>query len=488
MLPREQVLDVCAGYSAVDWWVHRDIPGDRLANARATWRGPPNGDVIAFLDSTVFGSGKEGLAVLADGIVWHSGNASKAQWACAWGDIGTVPIRPAGTLLQIGRGALNTAGMQMKAADLAGCLRQLQQLAVAAGAPLAPAFTPDGGAFPATGEAFDDAGELRALLESLGGDWLFAAPHVPPRKERGARENMGIPPSEPVLALADSTIFGSGRDRLVVAAGGIYWRNSIVGGSDTGRMTWDAFARARVMRATEFTILGERDWVNPPATHGEDLERLLLHLQWWARARMSPGQRGEALAAAGEAEPGPHGARVGQAVASFVPPPAHVAAPGVLWHLAVSGAQYGPYGADVIGIMAASGQVDPDACLAWTEGMSAWTPLRQVPALAALMGPPPTPIAPPVASPAPVPTLVAQSATADAPVDVNNAPLEDLLALPGMTRMNAERVVQERAARGGFADADQLGQLLGLQPHQVQRLRAMVTFGRVAARARTLDL
>jgi DNA uptake protein ComE-like DNA-binding protein len=72
-------------------------------------------------------------------------------------------------------------------------------------------------------------------------------------------------------------------------------------------------------------------------------------------------------------------------------------------------------------------------------------------------------------------------------VDVNNAPLEDLLALPGMTRARAERVVQERGARGGFTDVDQLGQLLGLQPHQVQRLRPRVTFGRVAPRARMVD-
>ncbi|HEX6042435.1 GYF domain-containing protein, partial [Longimicrobium sp.] len=344
--------------------------------------------------------------------------------------------------------------------------------------------------------------ELRALLESLGGDWLFAAPDVPPRKERGARESMGIAPDETVLALADSTIFGSGRDGLVIGAGGIYWQNSIVGGSDNGRLSWDAFARVRAMRATDLTILGERDWVNPPATHGEDVERLLLHLQWWARARMSPGQRREAIAAAGEAEPGLPGAARQTAGASFVSPPASGAAPGVTWHLAIHGAQYGPYEANMIGIMAASGQIDPEACLAWTEGMAAWTPLRQVPALAALVGPTPAPAAPPpiqapaYAASAPAPTYAApaqpQAATpdttaADALIDVNNAPLEELLALPGMTRANAERVVRERGTRGGFADADQLGQLLGLQPHHVQRLRMMVTFGRVAPRARTLD-
>lgn len=481
MLSREQILDVCAGYAATDWWVHRSIPVDRLDNARETWRRPPHGDVIAFADSTTMGSGKEGLAVLADGIVWHSGAASKERCEYTWSELATVPIRTAGHLLQIGRGALNTAGLGMKRADLAACLRALQQMAIAAGAPLATAFTPDGGPFPASGEAFDDADELRALLETLGGDWLFAAPNVPPRKERGAREDMGIPADESVLALADATVFGSGRDGLVVGTRGIYWRNAIVGGSDNGRMPWEALARARVMRATDLTILNEQDWVNPPATHGDDVERLLLHLQWWARARMSPAERAAALAAAGEAEPGVHVAARHPAASTSR---TGTTMPNAMWHLAIQGQQYGPYEADMVGIMAMSGQIDPDACHAWTEGMPGWLPLRQVPALAALVGPPPVPAGyAPAVSPAPSQA----AASAEQPVDVNNAPLEDLLALPGMTRARAERVVQERGTRGGFTDVDQLGQLLGLQPHQVQRLRPRVTFGRVAPRARMVD-
>jgi hypothetical protein len=485
VLSREQVLDVCAGYAGPDWWVHGSIPQDRLGNARDTWRRPPHGDVIAFADTTVSASGKEGLAVLPEGIVWHSGNASKERWEYTWSELAGVPIRYAGYLLQIGRGALNTAGLGMKRADLADCLRALQQMVIAAGAALAPAFTPDGGPFPASGETFDDAEQLRSLLETLGGDWLYAAPNVPRRKERGAREDMGIPPDESVLALADATIFGSGRDGLVVGTRGIYWRNAIVGGSDNGRMPWETLARVRVMRATDLTILNEEDWVNPPATHGEDVERLLLHLQWWARARMAPAERAEALAAAGEAEPGVRGAAPHPAASA---PQTGTTMPNAMWHLAIQGQQYGPYEADMIGIMAMSGQIDPDACHAWTEGMAAWMPLRQVPALAALIGPPPVPAAhAPAASPAPVSARAAPAAMAEEPVDVNNAPLEDLLVLPGMTRARAERVVQERGTRGGFTDVDQLGQVLGLQPHQVQRLRPRVTFGRVAPRARTVD-
>lgn len=472
MLTRQQVQGVCARYTASDWWVDRDLPADRLANARQAWRRPPGDDVIAFLDATVFGSGKEGLAVLPDGIVWHSGGASKERCEYTWRELATVPVRACGSLMQIGRGALSLAGAQMKREDLAACLRELQRLALAAGAQRAPAYAPEGRGFPAAGEDFADAAEMRALLAGFAGSWLHASPDIPARKERGAREAMRIPPDEGVLALVDATVFGSGKDGLVIGTRGIYWRNNIVGGSDNGRMTWDALARARVMRATDLTILGERDWVNPPANQGENVERLLLSVQWWARARMTPAQRAEVLAFAGEGEPVPGAA---PAVAADPWVPESSPRTGARWHLAVDGQSFGPYETSMIGIMSAARQIDPDACHAWTEGMAAWTPLRQVPELAAVVGPP-------------RPAAATADADAEEPVDINHAPLDDLLLLPGMTRAGAELLLRERAARGGFADAEQVGQLLGLQPHQVQRLRARSTFGRpTPPRGRTVD-
>lgn len=149
------------------------------------------------------------------------------------------------------------------------------------------------------------------------------------------------------------------------------------------------------------------------------------------------------------------------------------------WFLALNGQQFGPYPRSMVGEMIAAGQVRPDACHAWAEGMPGWLPLTQVPELAPLAAPPASTIAPPppVAPPA-----------EQERVDVNTAEADDLLVLPGMTLALAARLVHERQVRGGFRDVEQVGQALRLQPHQVERIRDRVTFGRIAASsARVVD-
>ncbi len=483
MLSRQQIRDLCAACAGDAWWVEPGIPANRLANAREVWRQPP-GDVIAFADATALRSGKEGLAVTPEGLVWEGGAYNQAgRCSYGWAELAGVPIRTCGRLLQIGSGALFTGAIPGDADPLVTCLRQLQQAARAAGAALAPAHVPEGRAFAAAGQPPAGAAELQSLLESLAGDWLHLAPNIPERKARNAREALRIPADEGLLALADTTVFRSGKDGLAIATRGIYWNNSFLhGGNENGRLTWEALARTRVMLASGLVMLGGNDWIKPDSGKDAETERLVLGVQWWARARMGPEQRQAALAAAGEQEP--------QLVL------APVLDDDPRWHLAVDGQSFGPYDTTRIGLMAAAGQVDPDTAHAWTEGMPAWMPLRQVPQLAAVLpsAPPPAPVAPPAPAPAPGtapsadphPTL--RPATEQARIDVNHAPLEDLLLLPGVDRARAERIVQERAARGGFGDADQLGQALGLRPHQLARMKGMATFGRVAAaRGRLVD-
>ena len=64
------------------------------------------------------------------------------------------------------------------------------------------------------------------------------------------------------------------------------------------------------------------------------------------------------------------------------------------WHLAVDGQTRGPYTAQQLGQALAAGQINPQT-LVWSAGLSGWQPLSQTPQLAAVMGPPPAPPAPP---------------------------------------------------------------------------------------------
>jgi hypothetical protein len=488
MLDPKQIREVCAAYTARDWWVHRDIPADRLKTARESWKVPPEGAVVAFLDATVFGSGKTGLAVMEEGVAWNSGITGQRHWWYPWEEFGAPVLRLLGPDVQIGRGVLQAAGAQMKRDDLLACLRRLQELARAAGAPSAVAFVPEGFAFPAAGQPPAGAEELKRLMDELGGTWLRAAPDIPPKKERNAREAMRIPPGETVIALADATIFGSAKAGFAVGRNGIYWHNSIVGGNDRGWLAWSELARLRVSRAAALVSFSETDWINPAAGHEDATELFLLGLQWWARARMAPEPRRAVIHAAGEVETAP-------------PPP--LSAPGkgaAVWHLAANGQQFGPYDAGTVATMAAAGQVDAATSFAWSAGMPEWLPLARVTELASLLAPPPPPVpaAPPISPAATPPPAVVDTGAVTAAavqreedegrVDVNAATVQDLLVLPGVTAQAAQRLIDERQARGGFRDVEQIGELLRLPPHRVEQMRAMVSFGRAAApRGRVVD-
>lgn len=69
------------------------------------------------------------------------------------------------------------------------------------------------------------------------------------------------------------------------------------------------------------------------------------------------------------------------------------------FHVAVNGQQAGPYTVPQLQQAVAAGQIDGQTVV-WTNGMAAWTPASQVPALAALFAAPP-PLPP--AAPPPVP-------------------------------------------------------------------------------------
>lgn len=61
------------------------------------------------------------------------------------------------------------------------------------------------------------------------------------------------------------------------------------------------------------------------------------------------------------------------------------------------------------------------------------------------------------------------------PVDVNTATLDQLMTLPGVNRTRARRALKQRDERGGFTSVEDFGEVAGLQPHEIVRLRRVAT-------------
>jgi len=62
-------------------------------------------------------------------------------------------------------------------------------------------------------------------------------------------------------------------------------------------------------------------------------------------------------------------------------------------------------------------------------------------------------------------------------LDLNSATEHELASLPGVGPVLAKRAAAERAQCGGFGSVDELGQILGLKPHIIERLRPLLTVG-----------
>jgi competence protein ComEA len=63
----------------------------------------------------------------------------------------------------------------------------------------------------------------------------------------------------------------------------------------------------------------------------------------------------------------------------------------------------------------------------------------------------------------------------EALVNLNTATLEQLDTLPGVGPVTAAAIIAWRDANGAFAGVDQLGEVDGIGPARLEKLRALVT-------------
>jgi hypothetical protein len=276
---------------------------------------------------------------------------------------------------------------------------------------------------------------------------------IPSAKLANARSTMQIPLEEPVIALIDTTVFGSAKDGLVVCETGLYWKNIYL---SPEFLTWDEFSELKFelskglisakIHFTDGRIL-DLSGCSEIVTLVVDL---LNELQRLARE---------------------HGHRPAETFA---------------WMVAVHQEQFGPYDTESLQQLVAERRFDASSMLVWREGMPQWTAYHSVPELVPVEAQEPDPATPPPLPGAPTlaDTVAAQqhipgdsaSGANEEKVDLNNTNLDELLCLPGLTLTSAKRLMQERARRSGFQAAREVGEWLELPPHQVQRLSEHVIF------------
>lgn len=296
---------------------------------------------------------------------------------------------------------------------------------------------------------------------------------IPEKKLANARKRYPIPDQERVVALIDTTVFGSAKAGLAIGETGLYWRNATTKTKQT-YMSWREFAGAPIVA---------KGILSPRIEIGEDS---VIELSGSAMGKQDVVRLLSAIQ---------HAVRSGSISTAATSAPSSVTSADEQWMVAVGGRQYGPYDLQTIRTMVTQGRITPSECWVWREGMSNWERFMQVPTLAALLHdtprsqtmPPPLPVSAPSspmdsqlrteAAGEPSDHTVRRSFRENTAslLDLNHAPVDALLTLPGMTWQNAQRLVRERERRGGFNTVEEVGHFLKLQPHKVERLRWQVS-------------
>lgn len=182
-----------------------------------------------------------------------------------------------------------------------------------------------------------------------------------------------------------------------------------------------------------------------------------------ASAKLPPVEMVSSAAPRSNAVPaGPSGQPVVVSVVGLVHAPGLVTlAPGARIADAVSAAGGALDGADTIGLNLARHVGDGEQII-----VGITTPAGQPSALGSSVttGAPAAPGA----------TAASTAAAPPSPVDLNAATVEQLDALPGVGPVTAGAIVAWRAANGRFTSVDQLGEVDGIGPARLERLRSLV--------------
>ncbi len=478
MISYDDLLQVCARYSAQNYYVGDLIPAQKLANARKRYPIPQQERVVALLDVTVFGSAKAGLAVGETGLHWRNANTETKRTYMSWRELAEVPIVAKGVVsarVEMGQDAtIELAGSVMGKDDVVRLLSDIQHLIrspstvnksrsitgtkeqwmlAVNGRQYGPYDLPTVRSMMAKGqinpseclawkagmanwERFTQIPTLAALVRNVPRPPAMPPPlptsAAPAPADPGTTDEAPRDHVRPILR--NGTVSYEDLLRVCVKynGNGYYVGETIPQKKLTNaRSSFSIPDTERVVALLDTTVFGSNKDGLAVCTGGvywhdvlSDPKRLL----WAEFASADVKAKGKRELEIGEDNAFQPTGAMDRDDALRLLLEIQVL---IRSSLTGSGAASGPTSARVLEAEEADS----------ARRTGARPPTTQVPTL----------------------------------LDLNHAPAEDLLALPAMSLSNSQKLIEERERRDGFDTVEEAGHLLGLQPHQVERLKQRVT-------------
>jgi DNA uptake protein ComE-like DNA-binding protein len=288
--------------------------------------------------------------------------------------------------------------------------------------------------------------DLLDILNQYHNSSLYVGRAIPDKKLRNVIEHFPLPKGEEVIALVDATVFGSCKYGLAICREGMYVNNSWTSRIRKGFITWNEFKKANIKKIDTYEVeINENFTVGlaGSALKPQKLIEILEHIQSYLNGENEYARN-------------PH-----VKIATPSSPPPLIKKQDEQWMIAIEGKQYGPYDKQTIKHMIHSKQIKPEETYVWKRGMENWEILIDIEEFQDEILPIP-----------PAPSLPSKEKKLTEKVELNEASLEELLSLPGVNMEKARVFLEQRERKNGFHDYNEVREVLRVQPHQFEKIRA----------------
>lgn len=295
----------------------------------------------------------------------------------------------------------------------------------------------------------------------------YVGKEISRRKIKNARKRMLIPYRESILAFIDTTLFSSGKTGLAITVYGLYWENGKLYEKRRGCLSWREWAEVdiKLIRKSAYGFGADHECL----IYSSDAEKVLGLFQYLQR------YVADALGIECVEQISPE-EQVKQVELSTPQRDENK------WMIETGGERFGPYDLDTIEELLRNQQIRPELTFVWKKGMRSWVPLLRSPEVSSLVGK--SAVTPSFEMDKTIQTRHSidqvRKETPDnekqEKLDINTASIEEIVEVLGIERSGAERIAAYRQVIEGFQSPEQVGELLGLKPHEVIKLSKQTVY------------
>lgn len=262
----ERVEELVSHYNGQDGTVGTELMGKKLTKVQVVFDMLPGERVLWLLDTSTWYNANYGLIVTDLGFRWKNRDASVSKVRCLnwkrFGESAKPPRMLKNSFLRLSKGAL--VDMDVNAQWVEKWLPILEQLYAywnegtfvkedcamehplrMEASPDVKCVSPSDGStnLPSDGQTQGlDAAQsivdvIRKAVADIGGG-LYCVPDIPEKKMINAKIAMSVPQGETVVALMDTTFFGSAKTGAVLTDWGVRWKNDWTTDSQKTALSW----------------------------------------------------------------------------------------------------------------------------------------------------------------------------------------------------------------------------------------------------------